>query len=798
MSKKTATILSAIFSTALVFTGTAFFGGQKHTSTANASEAELGGETPAVTSLLAPSSYEQYLALTAPADVAVTNSLKAISDGNRIYIYDSADNLYRSYTHTEAVHTLQFLGEDELYFSDDMARLYRLTPSSLKETAEVTQINNLSCSNFALQGGYVYYTTVVASKTSVYAYKLSDGTTKKLLSLEAETPLVYGKDGLYYLRKKDGLFTLYALNPQSSDEPLEITSFDKNVREMIFAKNLFCFITDEGDFYSYDYSVLKETPLATNAEFITCEKGNFSALGANETAVYAVYKNGIREYFVENAEFTDFEICSSSSSQNRFHGSTETLLSGNKLFIADGENERISVYDTAEKEFETAINTTLPTPYLASCGNTLLVASSSEAILYDLNDKHYGEEKLSLLDGEMEGDVIGAVSVYDRYYLLTSSNYCYCLTLENGVWKAQETQKKLHRSAIAFAADAYGSLYVAYNDEDVYRFTEKDFLSPSENGVKILEDVKGVEKLAIDYESSLYTLSNGAITKYQQTDGVYTQVSVYAPTSTPVFDETPKLRSFAFGVETEYAYLLYEGDYLVETNELRIPTVNPIPVGNASALLFGNGNPNFSAVQLQKDCILIEFSADELQTATKFPYLAFKRVQAEQTALKLGEEGDYSILATVDERTGSYKTYLALTSECKAIPENEYKTTYLENKTGYITNTVSLYKFPYLNELFALCEITRGEEVKIVGEMKNFDRDYYEIEITTEEGITTGYIPQSFITLFNGEAPDVKNEIFGATETDDDAVWRCAYLLLGFGAIGILLDFLILHKRKDD
>ena len=113
MSKKTATILSAIFSTALVFTGTAFFGGQKHTSTANASEAELGGETPAVTSLLAPSSYEQYLALNAPADVAATDSLKAISDGNRIYIYDSADNLYRSYTHTEAVHTLQFLGEDE-------------------------------------------------------------------------------------------------------------------------------------------------------------------------------------------------------------------------------------------------------------------------------------------------------------------------------------------------------------------------------------------------------------------------------------------------------------------------------------------------------------------------------------------------------------------------------------------------------------------------------------------------------------------------------------------------------------
>ena len=44
--------------------------------------------------LIAPTSYEQYLPLSSPADVAVTDNYTAIAQGNTIYIYDRSTNTY--------------------------------------------------------------------------------------------------------------------------------------------------------------------------------------------------------------------------------------------------------------------------------------------------------------------------------------------------------------------------------------------------------------------------------------------------------------------------------------------------------------------------------------------------------------------------------------------------------------------------------------------------------------------------------------------------------------------------------
>ena len=46
--------------------------------------------------LVSPISYEQYLPLNEPSDVAVCEDYTAIADGNSIYVYERADNEYRT------------------------------------------------------------------------------------------------------------------------------------------------------------------------------------------------------------------------------------------------------------------------------------------------------------------------------------------------------------------------------------------------------------------------------------------------------------------------------------------------------------------------------------------------------------------------------------------------------------------------------------------------------------------------------------------------------------------------------
>lgn len=733
------------------------------------------------TELISPTSYEQYLSLTAPSDVAATDDYTAIADGKTIYVYDRADGIYRSYVHTDHVSKLVFDEAGNLYFLSEL-QLYKLSPKTLTVTPM-----NIVCVNFTIDGDSLYYYAM--SKTVLKRYSLSSGTVNNvelLGSLQDSSPLTYGKDGLYYVCKNGEQYTLYATGKTAG-----IAEFSQPLRSMTIANNLFCAVTESGSFYAYNFNSLSDhgTPI-TEAE---CD---YVSVCSNGDSVYAVCGNAVRRYSVEQTAFTDYEICSSSASTHRFNEANQLYLAENRLFIADDGNDRISVYDTEEKSFMGAINSTLPTPFLTSYGETLLVSSSQEAVLYDLSEKEYGTPLLTVSNDELNGNVIGSACVYDRYYLLTSNGYCYTLSKTDGNWTYAETQTLPY--ATAFTADVYGSLYVAYDNGALYRYTEKTFSDANANGEKLLDGLYDVEQLAVDYENNLYALTNGTLTKYALNGTSYAQTATFTPYYGLVLDESPKLNSFAFGVNDEYAYFLYEGNYLVKSDELQIPTVNPIPVGDAANRVFDTDNRDFTVVTVAEDTILTEFDVGKLQGATEFPYVAFKRCLENTTALKIGEESGYAILVVAEAQAG-YKTYLAVRSACTALSEADYRTSYTgTEKTGYLTNEIPLYKFPYLTDLLSVATLPRGAKVKLLGEVLKLDHAYYEIAYKTENGETVhGFIPQSYVMPFEGISPDVNTVTYGKTEDDKDAVWRFVYIILGLAAIGILVDFLLLYKPKN-
>ena len=731
--------------------------------------------------------YEQYLSLTEPTAVAVNGNYTAIADGKTLHVYDRTANQYNEYVHTEEITQLAFDDADNIYFLSELD-LWKIPANEL---TNATLVNGISCLNFTLHDNALYYYTTLKK---IKRYALEDGSVTEYTlpnTLQSNSPLTFAKGNLYCVCvDENGNSAVNEIDPDTK-QITPLTTFPAPLLSMAISNNLFCAVTESGDFRAYNLGNLKGEAL-TDTALDETDKGGYRAIFAKGDNVYAIRGNSIRLYSTEDTAFTDFEINAASSSPHRLDGASEVFLAENKLFIADDNNDRISVYNTVEKTFEQPIPCALPDPFLSSYGKTLLVASAQEAALYSLTSKSYGNTLLQIPTEDLDGNVIGATCVYDRYYLLTDGGYCYTLTQKDGVWGYVQTQTLPYASA--FTADVFGSLYVVYNDGDLYRFTEQELTTPNAIGEQILDDLPEVEKLAVDYKNNLYALHNGVLTKYLSETNYETH-ETYTPSYDVVKDETPLVISFAFGVEDEYTYFLYENNYLVKSAELQIPRIDPIPTGSAAERIFGADNRDFTAVTVAEDAILIEFDLSALQGATTFPYIASERCHSKTTALKIGEEGDYSILA-IPTNTIGYKTYLVLNTSCTEV--TDYRTAYTETKTGYLTNEISVYKYPYLNKLLTMADLPRGASVTLLGEVTKLNYDYYEIAYTVENGETViGFIPKDYILLFDGRTPTSETVTYGNTEDDKDTVWRFTYIALGFVAIGILVDFLLLRKPKE-
>ena len=94
----------------------------------------------------------------------------------------------------------------------------------------------------------------------------------------------------------------------------------------------------------------------------------------------------------------------------------------------------------------------------------------------------------------------------------------------------------------------------------------------------------------------------------------------------------------------------------------------------------------------------------------------------------------------------------------------------------------------------ALGEFEKGEKITLLGKINGLDCEYYAVAY----GESTAYVPKSHVTLFNGAPPTTETVKIEDVNADKEAIWRLAYLLLGTGAICVLVDFLILRKKDKD
>ena len=738
--------------------------------------------------LFSPVSYEEYLPLTAPADIAVSERYTAIADGNKIYLYDKKQENYQTFTHSSAnaVTKLQFDEEENLYYLDQR-NLYLLPYQTLDELSSSTAIEtNFSCSTFLIHDDVLYFTDVKSGNTQLWKTILVNDMPDKTqetqiipgeYGLGGVPVLAYWNDELYFTNKS--LTTdLYKFNPETTEilnfTDLEIASFNFDIVAMSVSSGTLGFTTNAKEFYAYSLPRVDENTLQCKAQ------GGYGALTAFHGGFYVANGNTVTKYVAEQSAFTDFEISANSNSPHRLNGARDICVSGDKLFVADSGNMRVSVFSA--KNGEIAYN--LPVqfaPEYISCGTeTFLIADQTKACIYNQNG-----EKQAVFNN-FQGNITGVASVFDKHYLLTQNCYFYALSQDdNGVWQQQET-KKYFNDLDFLTADVYGNLYTAHATY-LYRFTESEFIDPDKNGSQVLDSLPlNTQKISVDHNGNFYALADNKIYKNGNT-----QAEDFS--SPLVYSESASINAFAFGAEENQTFLLCENNYLIQTTRLNLPTLKTVPVKGADKEIFSKESAEFIVVDVAQNALLIGFDLQALQGSEYFPYAGYSRAQTSLKALELGKSGEYSIIAVYDEAQKSYQTYYtrsAFTSVAK-----DYHAPYESAIAGYITSEVTLYKFPYLNKLLTADVLPRGAQVEILGEL-SLDHEYFEVRYQTADGAKTGYIPRSFVAETNGKPPQAETQVIGKEESNRDALFRLAYILLGLAAIAVLANYLLLRKKE--
>lgn len=737
-------------------------------------------KTPVKDALALPVSYEEYLDLNAPSDVAVNAAYTAISDGNIIYIYDRTAKTYRSYEHTPyAVNELQFAEDGKLYYADNATgnNFYALDMTEL--TTE--QIPDIACSSFVIDGTDLYFAN---AQGSLYSTTLTDYSARKVsLGVEAREPALAFWGGELYFTDSGTKQALYKIVPGASpDDPIK--TFDEPLRSLSVHGDVLAYTTKKGDFYAYSLPTVSENSLMTVTE------GTYSSLAYFGESFYAISENTVCEYSVKDKAFTDYEIASHSRSKHRLNGARDALLSNGWLYLADNGNERVSVYDVESGTFSEPLTTTGGVQYLAADDKTLLTATATSVAIYEPKTSQEPVQKLT----QLQGHIVGEANIFGTYYLVTDEKQFYALTYTTE-WQLSEPTTKTIPSPKGLTADMHGNLYVL-TEQAVYKFTETEFLSGETEGKKLPFTLPATpEKIVVDYGQNLYALLDNVV--YDLTRG--TKAAFSEPL---VYADGVEVTSLALDATTRQAYILCDGNYLLTTERLDLPTAKTIPVNGADEKVFAQESAEFALVELTKNALLVEFDIEALSGATYFPYLSLQRAESAVTALKIGETEEYALIAVFDKATNEYSTYAVLQAYTTPLEGDDYRVEYTESEytTGYLTNDISLFKYPYLTKLLTAEDMWRGDKVTIIGEIGKLDYEYYHISYTTADGeIKTGYLPKAYLAPYDGLPPTGEKYEFGVTESNADAEWRFAYLILGFAAICILTDYLLLRKRpKDD
>lgn len=785
------TILCAL---ALACSGTAVF--------AQSGADEAGGYTDAVSAfadaeqsaraektetweLFLPSSSEQFLPLTSPNDVAISDDYIAVADGNVIYVYDRAAGRYNSYTGTagDTYSSLCFYGEFLLFVPNGSSAFsIRYIDCSAAEGGVYTSTNTLNdqnteavtCTQFILNGDTLYYARFLGNTVNVYSGTISSaggslaantsgnalgGETLSDISIN---PYFSNYGGTTYLSAQRTIYTVGTSVTTAFTTDYDVSSF------AITGTDLYYTSSDSAR------PLYKKTLSGQQNDERLQAFSNISSIFPYNGALYFSVTGSnpaVRQFSLETESYTGYEITQYSSGERRLGQSADSLsLYGGRLVIADPANARVLLADTMTQEVRPVIVEGFSGSFSVTAGEEdFLVTDGSSVALYGYD----GQRVLSLDYTSFNGTVVDSTYSYGSYYLVSSTGATYRLT-EEGIG----ANGQLSSAPAAIAADINGDIWaLSASSGTAYRYTEENFLS--QNGATEADPVlfgTGTLDILVDYEGTVYGLTEDSVLVGGATDARQLDLSSYVS-----YADGAKAVAFAFGFATDEAYILTDAGFLVKWSG-GIASLDTIDENGAYSALTGaltdeNGGADAYddlLVTVSADAVLVSLDESALTAENYLPAAGYARAGEARVGVKVTDIADPdggntigTLVALYEYLPGSgaqgsqhtYSLCLVLGEGAQPLASSEYYTD-TAGYAGYTTNAVGLYNLPLMRQsgdaayLAYRLELAKNTRVTVLGTVSlpapttggyGLDADYCFVSYSADGQTVYGFVPASYL-----------------------------------------------------
>ncbi len=713
-------------------------------------------------SLVLPSSYEQYLTLANPTDVAFSDNYIAIADGSYLYVFSRANGTYSRYKQPDGtIAKLGFHGDD-LYFVVLGASnsFYRFDCSG----NSASLINGINCATFLIEGDTLYTATSagtgVGTGTTLASYALNnlEGGARTLGTLtNSTTPYLAYAGGTLYCCVNGYLY--YPVNGSFSDTQRYNLCADASL-----SANVTSVCSDGTSLYFSSAAGLFRRGTGSDGTVTRLsDASGLSAMSFHGSALYCIDGASVREISLTDsaAAFTSYEITSASDSENRLSGAVDSARAGSLLVTADAGNSRVSVYDFQTQSYSVIACESAPT-LVATDGTTIAYASGMN--IYTCT---YGEDAFTQAE-TAPSTVRGIACAYGSVYYVTA-------TAQYGVADGETVSPIVYEygTPTGLACDLYGTLYVAYESGDIRIFTESSFTqydASAGSQKKSFSLPDGATSLEADFEGSLYYLADGVMYRegevFAEIDGSSFVWSADGTAQKPV--------SFALGFEDDEVYFNF-GNYVVKSSAgalSAISTLDEIAVETARDDAFAHHGTEELLVSVPAGTVGVFTDLATLRNSdgAYFPYSSYARSGEDRQGVLLAETGEYA-LVLFSEGKGEYTAELFLKDSVTKIASSEY---YTENETAYtryLTNKVSSYYAPCLDGALAGEELARGTAVSVIGFVTTAELEYALVEYSDASRATVrGYVPATYLTEISPDVSSGENYTLAYLRSSSDGV----------------------------
>ncbi len=749
---------------ALLLTGTvcaAALPEQQYSAQAQTQAAVLTTENA---SLFLPESYEQYLALETPSDVALSEHYLAVADKNKLYLYERKSGTYLTYetqSTADTVTRLQFSG-DKLYFS------VRGTANSFwyYDCAEekASQVASLNCSTFLIVDDTLYTAIISGNQTTLARRSLNDlessGVPLGTLSTGTEPWLTWANDTLYCV--VDGI----VYYPDGADDGgmggFDIADYNKRVGiSSVCSDGEFLYFSSDSGFYRRE-TTENAQPVLLSAQETMC--GVTSLTWWNGKA-YCIRGASVLEIGVTDtaAAFTGYEIAAASSSQNRLSGASDSARAGDLLVTADTGNSRVSVYSISAGTYTTLACEAAPS-LVATDGELIACAAGAQVYTCD-----FGGGERTFTSAQLSGvEIAGLAVLYGETYYVKNNG-------TRGVVGGAAVEMG-SATPTGLTCDLYGTLYVSYQDGSASAFTEEQFTAGGTGEDTGISVAPGATSLKADFEGNLYYLVGGDLYRngelFAQADG-----------SAFTYSASEKPRSFALGFEDDAVYFNF-GNYIVVSDASTEQAPGPL-AGIPTLGEIAESGARETAFSLHEEELLVTVAARSVGIRTDitafrggesayFPYCGYERSAKARAGLLLArtpeDAGGYS-LVLFPEEDGSYTAYLyktsSVTTEEEALRE--------ESGTRWISNDVDACFAPCLESALSADVLPRGQAVTVKGYFTAPDREYALVEYEQSadgaaRATVRGWVPASYLSEVSPSLAAGEQYTFAYLKSNEEGV----------------------------